>query len=626
MTRDSHDMPTDAREWRVTAARPGRAPDGAPRARLRGFALRAASGVAALGLLTACEQRRGFEKPATAPFASDAGADDAAPPVASCEGRRCSLDFRSIVDGCNDSRVLEVCPADQGCNKGKCVPACAAAADSTMGCEFSALSPPQDNFDRGSCFGAIVANVWGLPARLEASFGTEPIDIQQAARIVRTSGAKVTYEPFDGELQPGEVAAVFLAEARDGTAGKNWQGCPKGVTPGYLKELGRLGTFRSPVFELKSSMPVSAYSFYPFAASAVGNGMGNILLPRASWQTDYVATSVNKALIRSERLEGIPGLHIVAAEDDTEVTVVGTAAIEGGRADVAGALKGVPVTYRLNRAEQLQIQQEQELTGSTFHGNKPFALWTTHSMAFIPTGHGTADASASALFPLKTWGNEYALAPYWSRTSDGAPEDYLYRITAAVDDTVLSYDPARPGDAPVRLSKGQSKDFLAREPFVVKSQDKQHPFAIHAYMTGQGFVDAVRSEGDPEFTLVVPPEQFLGRYVFWVEPDWPATHLVVVRAREEGQDFKPVTLDCAGELKDWMPIATAGKYEYTRPWLISKRKPYAYGDKVCGGGRREVKSDGPIGVTVWGFGFASSYAYPAGAGLREINAATTEVR
>ena len=59
---------------------------------------------------------------------------------------------------------------------------------------------------------------------------------------------------------------------------------------------------------------------------------------------------------------------------------------------------------------------------------------------------------------------------------------------------------------------------------------------------------------------------------------------------------------------------------------MSKQKPYAYGDKVCGGGRREVKSDGPIGVTVWGFGFAASYAYPAGAGLREINAVAAEVR
>jgi len=626
MTRNSHDMPTDARERSTTAARAARATEGRSLARRRAFALRAAWGVAALGLLSACDERRPFDKPVTAPFATDAGSEDAAPPVASCEGRRCSLDFRSVVDGCNDSRVLEVCPADQGCNKGKCVPACAVGADSTMGCEFSTLSPPQNKTDRGSCFGAIVANVWGLPARLEASFGTEPIDIQQAARLVRTSGAKVTYEPFDGELQPGDVAAVFLAEARDGSAGQYWRGCPGGVTPGHLKELGRLGTFRSPVFELKSSMPVSAYSFYPFAATAFANGMGNILLPRASWQTDYVATSVYKALIQGGQLTGMPGLHIVAAEDDTEVTVVGTAAIEGGKADVAGALKGVPVTYRLNRAEQLQIQQGQELTGSTFHGNKPFALWTTHSMAFIPTGHGTADASVSPLFPLKAWGNEYALAPYRSRTSDGAPEDYLYRITAAVDDTVLSYDPARPGDAPVRLSKGQSKEFLARDPFVVKSQDKQHPFAIHAYMTGQGFVNAVRSEGDPEFTLVIPPEQFLGRYVFWVEPDWPSTHLVVVRAREEGKDFKPVTLDCAGELTDWTPIGTSGKYEFTRPWLLSKQKPQAYGDKVCGGGRREVKSDGPIGVTVWGIGFATSYAYPAGAGLRDINAVTTEVR
>jgi IgGFc binding protein len=623
MTRDSQGTSAASAEREGTHVRVGRAYEGNARPRRGGFSRRVAWGVAALGVLFACGERRGFEGKPTE-FNSDAGGDPSV--VTSCEGVRCSRDFRKVVDGCDESRVLAECPADQGCNQGKCVPACAAAADSTMGCEFAVVSPPQYKQDKGSCFGAIVANVWGLPTRLEASYGLEAIDVLQTARLVRTFGTTVTYEPFNGELQPGEVAAIFLSEARDGTAGPNALRCPKGITPAIVKETGKPGTYRSPVFQIKTTVPVSAYSFYPFGTLAFGNGMGNILLPRASWQTEYVATSVWNAWRPGGAVESRPGLHIVAAEDETEVTLVGSAAIEGKGTDIPGALKGAPVTYRLNRAEQLQLEQEQELSGSLVRANKPIGLWSSISLVYIPDGHGTGDGSAVSLFPLKAWGSEYALVPYHSRTSDKGPEDYVYRVTAAVDDTVFAYEPARPADAPVKLSKGQVKLFSTREPFIVKSQDKNHPFIIHSYMTGQGFVHAVREEGDPEFALVVPPEQYLGRYIFWVEPHWPNAELVVIRAREEGKEFKPVTLDCAGELGDWKPLGASGKYEYTRPWLINGRKAQPYGDKTCGGGRREVTSDGPVGVTVWGTGFAASYAYPAGAGLREINNVATEIR
>lgn len=580
------------------------------------FDRRAGYGVLALGVMVACGERNGFDTETAPVFdtSSDAGAE--ATVAASCEGTRCSRDFRKIVDGCDDTHVIEECSADQGCSQGKCVPACSAAADSTMGCEFAALPPPPNQEVIGSCFGAVIANMWGISAHVEASYGSDPIDMTQTARIVRTSESTVTYEPFDGELQPGEIAAIFFAE---NATKENATPCPKGIVPAIRQEAGQSGTLTSPVFQIKTTAPVSAYSFYPLGPNSGGTGTGTLLVPRGSWKTDYLATTAWKTTHYGVT-DYFPTLQIIAAEDETEVTLVGSVPIEGNGAEIPGAGKGTPVTYRLNRAEQLQFQQFADLSGSTVHANKPVGLWTGHAQLRVPEDStGQADLSATALFPLSAWGNEYALVPYQSRVASGFPEEYLYRITAAVDDTAFTYEPTRPADAPSSLSKGQATMFMTREPFVVKSQDKDHPFVVHAYMTGAMFAQAAGYDGDPEFSTVIPTEQFLGRYVFWVDPGWPSSHLVVIRSRDEGQDFKPVTLDCAGELGDWVPLGTSGKYEYTRPWMKKRGTLQTYGDKTCGGGRRELTSDGPVTVTVWTTdGFASA-GYPAGAGLRVVN-------
>ena len=47
---------------------------------------------------------------------------------------------------------------------------------------------------------------------------------------------------------------------------------------------------------------------------------------------------------------------------------------------------------------------------------------------------------------------------------------------------------------------------------------------------------------------VIPSEQYLDRYVLFADPTYPNSQLVIVRSRDEGKEFAPVTLDCAGTL------------------------------------------------------------------------------
>ena len=455
---------------------------------------------------------------------------------------------------------------------------------------------------------------------IEASFGSDPIDVAAHARIIRTDGVTTTYEAFDGELKPGEMAAVFLTELPSG--GSASVRCPDGVVAAVRKETSMHGTLRAPTFQITATAPVSAYTVYPIGVST--GSAATLLLPLASWKNDYIVTNV-WGTRRTSTASQYPSTHILAAQNDTEITLVPNVHLFGGP-NVDPAEKGKATTYRLSRGEQIQLSQEDELTGTRIAADKPIAVSVGHELLDVPSNVCCGEQSQTALFPLKTWGNEYALAPYRSRRTKEVPEDYLYRITGAVDGTALTYEPARPNDAPATIAAGESVVFTTQEPFVVKSQDSAHAFAIHSYMTGANFAVPGGDEGDPELMTVIPTEQYLGRYVFWVDPTFASSHLVVVRVREEGRDFKPVILDCAGPLDDWKPLGTSGKYEYTRPWLKKAGKPQALGAGTCTGGRREITSDGPVGVSVWGTDYFGSYGYPGGAGLRALNTLDVQVK
>jgi hypothetical protein len=123
--------------------------------------------------------------------------------------------------------------------------------------------------------------------------------------------------------------------------------------------------------------------------------------------------------------------------------------------------------------------------------------------------------------------------------------------------------------------------------------------------------------GDPDFVLDVPPSQFLNDYVFFTDPTYPETNLVVVRS-VGGAD---VTLDCLGTLSGW---TTVGNYQWTRADL-STGNFTAVGN--CNNGRHEMKSTGKFGLWVWGWGtpltttFTAnvSYGYPAGMNVQKVN-------
>lgn len=534
-----------------------------------------------------------------------------------CGAVRCSRDLRSVVDACDESQVVTACAPDQGCAEGRCVPACdtAVSRGASTGCEFVTVRPSSWNEDESgsaSCFAAFVANTWGTPVRVEAEFAGTSLDLQQAGRIVRTSGDKVTYEPFSGELQPDEIVVLFLEHAD--LLKPTQTLCP--FPPARVADSSIATTGRGSSYRIKTSAPVAAYSIYPFGGAKSYVTSATLLLPVPAWKTDYIVTN---AWERVTLIGTSPTTQIIAAEDDTDVVLVGSVPIQSG-VGVEGAEKGVPKAYHLNRGEMLQFVQGQELTGTLVSASKNVAVWGGHECMRIPYNTAACDQSTRQLFPVQSWGTESTAVPYITRITDGSAEHYFYRVMAAADGTKLTYDPSPPEGAPLTLDRGGSAIFTSFDPFVVKSQDADHPVALFEFMSSCEFPHTAEDrDGDPEFSYVVPADQYLDNYVFYVDPTYRNSQLIVVRARTEGKGFEPVDLDCSGPLDGWVPLGTEGKYEYTRFYVTKNNVPQKVGTGTCSAGRHQMKSDGAFGVTVWGTDAAVSYSYPGGAAIRALN-------
>lgn len=546
---------------------------------------------------------------------------------AKCE-THCSPDLHSVLD-CNGN-VVSTCPPDQGCGATGCAPACDSAKQnkSTIGCDYYAVAPDVIDVARGACFAAFIANTWGTPVTIQVERAGQSFDAATFSYIPTGAGQSLTYQPLpNGQLPPGEVAIVFLAAQPNG----GFAPCPAGTNVAYAGDGAAHGTTLGGAFHITTSAPTVAYDIFPFGGGQSAATSATLLLPTTAWDTNYIAVDAFRKSVIVPQAQ--PSIDIVAAEDDTKVAISPTAPIFGGPG-VPATGQGQPMTYTLNKGQVLQFTQDEELIGSPIQADKPIGLWGAASCLSVDVDQAACDSAHQQIPPVKALGHEYVAVRYRNRF-DGKEESPPWRIVGAVDGTVLTYEPAPPAGAPLTLDGGSVREFRAAGPFVVKSQDEDHPFYVAAYMTGCNELDPTADDcrGDPEFVNVIPAEQYLSSYTFFTDPTYPETNLVLVR-RNEGGGFKDVNLDCAGTLTGWQPIDGAGVYEYTRIDLVRHDfEPQG----SCDNGRHEIHSDAPFGLVVWGWGSAEtggafgvdgvggfysqavSYAYPAGAGVKPIN-------
>jgi hypothetical protein len=583
--------------------------------------------VVATGLVTLCASscghsaREGFSDGGSSEAGGFGEADSS---VAVCPP--CSADLHDVLD-CS-GRVIQTCPSDQGCANGQCVPACSAAvADkSSIGCDYFVLEPDAFDGDLGSCFAAYVVNTWNTDVTLQVDRAGVAYDPKAFALVPSGGGRATTYAPMpSGKLATGQVAVVFLSG--DPSAPEP---CPAGVSPALAADGAFHGTGIGTAFHLSTSAPVVAFDIYPYGGGDSAITSATLLLPTSVWGTNYLAVDAYS----SGGLDGFdPWVAIVAQTDGTHITLSPTADLVGGPG-VAATGKGQPHTYALDRGQVLQLRQSEELIGTPIEADQPVGVWGGAKCMYVPNGIASCDSGHQQIPPVGALGHEYVAVKPPDRYS--YDEAHPWRIVGAVDGTRLTYEPSTPPGAPTTIDARAFVEFDTQQPFIVRSQDDAHPFYMAGYMMGctAYWVDSGRDcRGDPEFVGVVPSQQYLSSYVFFTDPTYPETHLVVVRQKVGGR-WADVSLDCMGTVGGWQALGSS--YEWTHVTLVSGNFEK---NGACDNGRHEMKSGLPFGVTVWGWGSeasggqfrtptatgfysqAVSYAFPAGASIRTITTA-----
>jgi hypothetical protein len=531
----------------------------------------------------------------------------------------CSADLHQVLD-CTTHQVVQTCPPTAGCDAttGQCVSPCASAASnkSSVGCEYYSVNPHVNG--SGGCFAAFIANTWNAPVTIAADYAGQKLDVARSAYLPQGSGTSITYAPLSGgALQPDQVAILFLAaQGSGGTFGGAYP-CPPGVTPAYTAADPAIdGTGTGNAFHITTSAPVVAYDIYPYGDAESAVTSATLLLPTSVWDTNYVAVTSYPGNTTADFPVGI---ELVALEDHTTITLNPAAAIVDG-GTIPAAAKGAVQTYHLDHGQVVQLEQLDDLSGSAVQADKPIGAWGSAWCMDVPMDAFACDGAHQQIPPVRALGSEYVAVRYRNRGT--TEESVPWRIAGAVSGTTLTYEPAAPAGAPAALQQGQVVEFESPGPLVVRSQDDKHPFYLAAHMTGYTEVTTAAGAqdldpGDPETVNVVPPQQFLDHYVLFTDPTYRDTNIVVVRDRSAGKD---VTLDCMpAPLSGWQPAGTG--YEYTRVDVQKDGAPVG----GCDNGRHVISSAAPFGVTVWGWDSAVSYAYPAGASVRPINAVVVPV-
>jgi len=517
----------------------------------------------------------------------------------------CSADLRYVVDG--QGTVIEECWPDAGCANGMCVPPCDAASESkgNVGCDFSVATPYFYTTIAPPCFAVFLANNWPKDAQITIERDGQTYDVTQYARIpdgTTNAGAWPTV-PAAG-LPPNQVAVLFLSQDPSSVNGTPLT-CP--VPPAINTAGGSAvsGSGLGRAWKITSNIPVSAYDILPYGGASSYLPSAELLAPTTAWGDNYIA-------VLPPDSSGPPWGQLVAAQDNTMVSVLPSTSLPAA-GTVPAAPAGQTTQFTLNAGDYVQWQLSTDMTGTVIQADKPVSF--TGGNAYIcyssatSTGGG-CDSAHQQIPAIAAQGYQYVAPPYADR--GGIPESIPYRLVGAVDGTQLTYDPPV-GVAPTTIGAGEVVDFEAIGAFTITSQDEDHPFYVGQSMTGC-FTGNNSSLGDEEYVNILPPAQFLKRYVFFTDPTYPTTNLVLTRVKG-ANGYADVTVDCLGTVGGWQPVGNDDLFEVTNVDLIRN----GMSNMGCTNGPHIAESEGDFGVMVWGLDTYSSYAYPAGGSSETIN-------
>lgn len=490
------------------------------------------------------------------------GCTTCAPGAGTCDGN-----VSTVCKGDGSGFTSYVCDPEQGvtCDAatGHCAGACAPQllGESYVGCEYYPTVTTNSALIPGT-FAIAVANTTAQPTEVKVHRGASPVSTTPVAA--------------------GSVAIIPLP----------W--IPELKSPGGT-QLVADGAYR-----VRTTQPVTVYQYNPIEYStpqgSTHTNDASLLLPTNAWTGSYRVAS------RSSWSSFSGFYAVVAAHDGTTVTLAPSATGASVRAGGGVAADGTG-TVVLNEGDVLQVlattdgQQVQavDLTGTLVSADKAVQVFGGHDCTNIPAEIVACDHLEESMAPAETLSTDYIVTPPMEPVSGSTPNAQMVRVIATAPGTTLTYDPPQPGAPTVLAAAGDHAEIaLTSADFRISASS---PILVAQYMRGRG--DGL--PGDPSMALAVPIEQYRSEYLFHAPTNYEANYVNVT-----APVGATVTLD-GGAIGGFTPIGASG-YAIARVLLSN-----------AGDGNHRITGSQPFGISVYGYGFATSYWYPGGQDLEKVS-------
>ncbi|HEY3356731.1 MAG TPA: IgGFc-binding protein [Polyangia bacterium] len=552
-----------------------------------------------------------------------------------CEG---SDVYECNADG-SSGTYLSTCAEFEKCVLGGCLSACADLTRSNVGCEFWAIDLPNDyqcismnggatcdpiTYGCGACqqFAVVVTNTSDFVVNVK-------VELNNAG-----PGEPLALETVEEKQVGPRLLAIFNLPMRE-------VDCTEWYTDTSGKMRRRNDTttcLSSKAYRVTSDYPIVAYQFNPIVN--VYSNAASLLIPTNGLDTDYYVLSWSttnpiKMPIPGQSIEGIPdymNVTIAGVYPGTHVQVTTAHQTQGspdGGVPVAAASAGETITVNLGPFDVLNIESRQDLqhptgdfTGTRVVSDYPVAVFSGGQRSIVPDATDSYNPPAPAaagdlcctehfeqqMFPVSSLGTKFVITRSPIR-STGAPEPDFYRILATKPGTVVTTNLAN--FPTLNIDAGKYARLWATEDFTIISNE---PIMIAQYIVSEQYMDSYNTGGDGKYILFPPAEQHRPTYVFLVPTTFPKDYVVI--AAPEGTQVLLDGTDVGGEITSLCEKHPAGILDTVSYNAI--RCPVEDGPHTIDA----TDSSGagiPVGISVYGYGNVSSYAYPGGADVKQIN-------
>jgi len=364
---------------------------------------------------------------------------------------------------------------------------------------------------------------------------------------------------------------------------------------------------------ITSGSPISVYSIISNNARTGGS----LILPTKSLGREYYAFSYPNSG-GSQNNNAKSEFTIVAVEDNTEIEITPATDSFNG---VRKANTTFKITQKLNKGDIYQYQSVNDVSGSLIRtlGNcKPIAVfsgstWTAFCEAGNPrTNPSGGDNLYQQLFPISSWGKNFVTAPFFN-TENGNMD--VVRIIVSEDNTNISVNGSNTLAISTPLSnpnkKGSIITYFTNVPSIIKA-DKAIGVAL--YQTSQNCNTANTNNqnpqfpGDPEMTILNPIEQTLNDITVFSR----LGSISGVRTQITKYYLNVIikTVDAPG--------LTVNNAKVTNFKTVDSEYSYAIIDVTGTQDQHRIKANGGFVAIAYGYGPVESYAYLAGADVRNL--------